>query len=155
MNYSKFKRDVLQAAIEKHKTVIDDFQARIDSLLESEPVVNESDLEYGAQSQTAEAIITKVNPLGDQLLFANQELKLLYDMLAHKDDVHDRVELGAIVVTDKDTFFVSASIERFTADGRSVFGLSTEAPLYKEMEAKKEGDSFTYGKTTYTIKEIF
>lgn len=155
MDYSKFKRDVLQAAIKKHKSVIDDFQVRIDSLLKSEPVVNEGALDYGQQSLTAESIITEVNPLGDQLQFANEELKLLYDMLAHQDDVHEEVELGAIVVTDKETFFVSASIEGFTVDGKSVFGLSTEAPLYKAMEGKREGDSFSYNSNTYTIKEIF
>ncbi len=49
---------------------------------------------------------------------------------------------------------VSASIEEFTVEGKSVFGLSVHSPLYKEMKGKKVGERFTYNTTTYLIKEI-
>jgi hypothetical protein len=155
MNYTELKRKTLAEAIRKHQRVIDDFRARISTVLNEEPLVNEEELDLGQQSKTSEDIITEVDPLGDQLEFANEEMKLLYDMLAHQDDVHDQVELGSIVVTDKDTFFVSASIERFDVDGRSMFGLSTKTPLYQAMEGKGEGESFSYKEMTYKIKEIF
>jgi len=154
-DYVELKRKALQEAIKKHQSVIDDFRARISNVLNAQPVVNEDKMDLDVTSKTAEAIITRVNPLGDQLEFANQEMKLLYDMQAHQDDVHDCVELGSIVATDKDTFFVSASIERFRVDDISMFGLSTEAPIYQVMKGKKEGDTFTYKDMTYTIQEIF
>ncbi len=155
MDYVALKRETLQEAINKHQQVIDDFRARISTMLNAEPIVNEDQLDYGTQAKTAEAIITRINPLGDQLEFANEEMKLLYDMLAHQDDVHDTVELGSIVVTDKDTFFVSVSIERFSVQGKSMFGLSTKTPLYEMMKGKKEGETFSYKDRSYTIKEIF
>lgn len=155
MDYVALKRETLQEAIKKHQQVIDDFRARISTMLNAEPIVNEDQLDYGTQAKTAEAIITRINPLGDQLEFANEEMKLLYDMTAHQDDVHDQVELGSIVVTDKDTFFVSVSIERFSVRGKSMFGLSTKTPLYEKMKGKKEGETFFYKERSYTIKEIF
>jgi len=155
MDYSELKRKVLAEAIRKHQGVIDDFRARISTMLNEQPVTNEDNLDFDAQAKTAETIITTISPLGDQLEFANEEMKLLYDMLAHQDDVHDQVEPGSIVVTDKDTFFVSASIERFSVNGQSMFGLSVNAPLYETMKGKKEGESFSYKDMTYTIKEIF
>ena len=136
MNTTELKRKTLAEAIRKHQSVLDDFRAGITTLLDQEPVVNEDEVDYGDQSKTSEAIITQVNPLGDQLEFANNEMKLLRNLQLHQDDQHDRVELGSIVVTDKRTFFVSASIEEFDVDGKSVFGLSTKTPLYRSMEVK-------------------
>lgn len=155
MNYTELKRKTLSEAIKRHQRVIDDFRARISTVLNEEPVSDGEGSDRSRQARTAEALLTQVDPLGDQLEFANEEMKLLYDMMAHRDDVHEQVELGSIVATDKDTFFVSASIERFDVDGRNMFGLSTKTPLYLAMAGKREGDSFTYGNTTYTINEIF
>lgn len=155
MNYVEFKRKTLAESIRRHQSVIDDFRARISTLLNEEPIINDEEVDMAQQAKNAQEIITEVNPLGDELAFANEEMRLLLDMQAHQDDVHDKVELGSIVVTDKDTFFVSASIERFEVDGKSVFGLSTQAPLYKAMEGKKEGESFSYKDNVYKIKEIF
>jgi hypothetical protein len=155
MNYVEFKRKTLAESIRKHQSVIDDFRARISTVLNEEPVINDEEVDMAQQAKISQEIITEVNPLGDQLAFANEEMRLLLDMTAHQDDVHEKVEPGSIVVTDKDIFFVSASIERFEVDGKSVFGLSTEAPLYKVMEGKKEGESFSYKDNVYKIKEIF
>lgn len=154
MNAIELKRKTLAEAIQKHQQVINDFRAGITTMLDQEPVVNEDEMDYGDQAKNSESIITNVNPLGDQLEFANEEMKLLHAMQLHQDDPHDRVELGSIVVTDKNTFYVSASIESFTVNGKKMFGLSTKTPLYQAMEGKKAGDSFSFGKTTYHIREI-
>lgn len=154
-NYIELKRNTLTEAIKKHKSIVDDFKAGISMVLNEEPVVNVDNRDAGQQAQTAESIITNVSPLGDQLVFANEELKVLYDMIPHQDDVHDQVEPGSIVVTDHDTFFVSVSIERFHVNGRSMFGLSINSPLYQVMKGKKEGEHFKYKGMTYVIREIF
>jgi len=154
-DYIELKRKALQEAIKKHKCVIDDLRAGISTVLNEMPVINVDNRDAGEQAQAAESIITTVNPLGDQLEFANDELKLLYNMIPHQDDVHNQVEPGSIVVTDHDTFFVSASIERFQVNGRSMFGLSKKSPLYQVMKGKKEGDIFSYKGMIYAIREIF
>lgn len=145
----KSKGDILAEAIKKHQEVIDDFRARIRT------AVNGGEYDPEQQSKISGEIITVLNPLSDQLAFAEDEMKLLNDMTAHQKERHDYVQLGSVVVTDKDIFFVSASIERFDVNSVSMFGLSTKAPLYQAMKGKKKGDSFTYRDMIYTIKEIF
>jgi len=149
------KKKALQEAINKHQQVIDDFKTRMSALLSERAVAQEGKIDNEIQSKTAESIITRVNPLGEQLAFANNEMRLLNEMATRPNEVHGHVQLGSIVITDKGTFFVSASIEQFMVDGEKIFGLSTLAPLYERMKGKKKGESFTYKETTYTIKDLF
>lgn len=149
----EFKRRVLEEAIKKHQSVIDDFREAI-SNLEVTDTMLEGGQDSGGQSKIAESLYTEVKPLAGQLRFAMEEMKLLNRMILEQKK-SDRVELGSIVVTDKETFFVSASIERFEVDGQPLFGLSTKAPMYKAMNSLVKGDTFTYGGVKYSIREIF
>jgi transcription elongation GreA/GreB family factor len=153
-NHMELKRKMLDASIKKHQTVIDDFQQNIKDLLASEGNINEEEFDLSQQEYNAEAL-QQVNRIADQLKFANDEMVTLYNMMPTIGTIHNSVQLGSTVVTDKDIFFVSASIERFEVDGLKVFGLSTESPLFKAMEGMKKGDRFTYGKDTYEIKDVY
>ena len=153
-SHSELKKKMLYASIGKHQTVIDDFQQGIKDLLNSASKVNEDEMDLSQQGINTE-IIQQVDRLADQLSFANDEMKLLYDMISSIEYIHNTVQPGTVVVTDKKTFFVSASIEEFDLDGMKVFGLSKKSPLYKKMAGKKKGDSFTYKKTKYVIEDLF
>lgn len=154
MRSIEFKRRVFDEAIKKNQHVIDDFRSRIDAVSKERPA-EEDEMDADQQAKISERVITELNPLGEQLEFADSEMKLLLELKNRLVDLNDSVQLGSIVVTDKDIFFVSTSIERFEADGKSLFGLSAQAPLYQTMRGKKKGDSFTYNKKTYKIKEVF
>ena len=153
-NHVELKKKMLDSSIKKHQTVIDDFQTNIKDLLASEGNINEEEFDLSQQEFNAETL-QQVNRIADQLKFANDEMVTLYNMLPTIGTIHQDIQIGATVVTDKDIFFVSASIERFEVDGLRVFGLSTESPLFKVMEGKRSGDTFTYGKETYVIKDVF
>lgn len=148
------KRKMLDASIKKHQTVIDDFTQSIKDLLASEGLVNEVDMDLTQQGFNSE-IVQKVNNIADQLQFANEEMKLLYDMQSTISYIHDSVQPGSVVVTDKEVFFVSVSIERFEVEGLEVFGLSTQSPLYQAMRGKEKGDKFSYKGRKYKIEDIF
>lgn len=148
------KHKVLDAAIEQHETVIRDFRERIQAMLQHDGDMNEE--AYDIQTQSIQAETTsKVNLLTEQLEFANRELDELMRMKAEMGSIHDAVRRGSVVKTDKEIFFVSASIERFQADGQSLFGLSVLSPLYLAMKGKKVGDVFSYGKLSYRILDVF
>jgi hypothetical protein len=118
---------------------------------------NEGDQEVRDMTQqgfNAEQI-HRANAVGDQVSFANREMEILQNMLPTIEDISDTVKLGSVVVTDKDIFFVSASIERMKVNGISVFGLSTESPLYQVMKGKKQGENFSFKDANYRIKEVF
>jgi hypothetical protein len=65
------------------------------------------------------------------------------------------VASGAIVVTNRGTFFVSASLEKFTVDGKVYTGISLSSPLYQAMHGKVKGDTISFRGTSYKIKDLF
>lgn len=154
MEYPLDKHKILDAAIHQHETVIRDFRERIHAMMHHEGDVNEEAYDIQTQSFQAETT-TKVDLLSEQLEFANRELDELMRMKADVGSIHDVVRRGSVVKTDREIFFVSASIERFQVDGQSLFGLSVSSPLYLAMKGKKVGDVFSYGKISYCILDVF
>lgn len=153
MDTTTTKSEILEAAIRQHETVIEDFREGIRQSLQNEGKINEEAYDPQTQAFNAEAS-EEVDHLSRQLEFANRELEELRRMRLESTRVHDTVQLGAVVKTDRETFFVSSSIERFYVNGTPYFGLSLHSPLYQAMKGKKAGDTFSYGKTTYTIMEV-
>lgn len=148
------KRRILEAAERKHEEVISDFRQRIRDAMANDGNVNEE--EYDSHQQSFKAgILAEVNLLNNELEFANRELRELKRIGSFKDTVHEHVGPGSVVRTDKYTFFVSASIERFEVDGEVILGLSTDSPLYEAMKGKRGRESFSYKQDTYVIMEIF
>jgi uncharacterized protein YllA (UPF0747 family) len=153
-NHGELKKKILDAAIKKHQSVVDDFALTIKEMLASQGIVNEDEMDLSQQAYNTE-MFQKSIQIGDRLAFANEELKLLFDMTSTIGSIHNNVQLGSVVVTDRDIFFVSASIEEFEVDGLKIFGLSIESPLFKSMEGKKKGDRFGYNYGEYRIFDTF
>jgi vacuolar-type H+-ATPase subunit D/Vma8 len=148
------KNRILQAAKRKQEQIISDFRQRIKDAMATEGNVNEEEYDNHHQSFKA-GILAEVNLLNNELEFVNRELEQIMRIENFKDTVHEFVEFGSVVRTDRSTFFVSASIEEFEADGETVFGLSIDSPLYHVMKGKRVGESFSYRTYTYVITEIF
>ena len=153
MNKIEKKRKILEAGIAKHQSVIADFQHSILELKESEVLVNEDERDY-QQSSIAEGINDQIARLEVELEFAQDELERLY-RIKNEMCVMDCVALGSVVETNKITFFVSASIERFEVDESVIFGLSTASPLFVEMAGKRVGESFSHKGEVYKIIDIY
>jgi hypothetical protein len=148
------KRQILEAAIRQHETVIADFREGIRQMMANEGNVNEEEYDLQTQAMTAETS-ADVDRLAGQLNFAIRELDELVRMKQYIDEKHNAVQRGSVVVTNRETFFVSASIERFHVEGAPYFGLSTASPLYNMMKGLKAGDTFAYGKVSYEILEVY
>jgi len=148
------KNRILRAAKRKQEQIISDFRQRIKDAMSTEGNVNEEEYDNHQQSFKA-GILAEVNLLNNELEFVNRELDEIRKIENFKDTVHEQVEFGSVVRTDKSTFFVSASIEQFDVDGEQVFGLSIDSPLYGSMKGKRVGESFSYRMYTYVITEIF
>jgi hypothetical protein len=153
-SHIELKKKILEAGIKQHQTVISDFRASIHEMLSNEAVVNEEEIDLSQQEFNTE-LVQQSDRIADQLAFANAEMKTLYDMTATITTIHNTVQRGSVVVTDREIFFVSVSIEQFRVNGLSIFGLSTDSPLYQVMASKSKGDTFSYKDVTYTIKDIF
>jgi len=148
------KKDILNAAMESHESVMNDFRERILEMEANEADENANEHDKYPASHRAETI-AEMNLLREQLEFASREWDELLRIESYYDEVHDRVEFGSVVETDKRIFFVSASIEEFKVGDCRLFGLSVHTPLYKAMRGKRKGDIFRYAGESYTILSIF
>jgi hypothetical protein len=152
MNKLEFKKEILQQAKNKHQSVINDLQGEIDHIKESDYYSDgQTDLEELSQDVAANS---RRETIARELDFAHDELQLL-NRLVIQEPLHDEVTLGSVIVTDKRTFYVSASIEEFEADGKNIFGISTKAPIYEVMKGLKKGNSFSMRSQNYKILDLF
>lgn len=148
------RKKMIEACIEKQQLLIDDFKNRIHALLETEGLGNEEEYDNQHQARIAQNAM-EINFVNQALEFANREMTVLQFISTFLDAIHVQPELGAVVVTDQASFFVSTSIEQFEVDGRSYIGLSTHSPLYLAMSGKKKGDIFFHHSTVYSIQDVF
>lgn len=144
------KTKILQACITKQEELVNSFQQR------QEEMHKDTYNQDGSDSQTEDRKAGKVevlNALGDELIFANQEL--LYLNSLNVEDDSNIVEPGAVVVTESITFFIGVSSEKVEVDGQTFFGISTKAPIYQNMEGLKKGDKFQFNETKYLIDDLY
>ena len=147
------KRKMLDACVIKQQRLISDFTSRIKALTETQGLGNEES--FDNSEQAANTLKTaEINALNQLLEFANAELALLKS-LKEQDTRTENAGIGSVVVTNRNTFLVSASIEGFEVDGKSYTGISTQSPLFQAMKGKRAGGTFSYKGITYTIQDIF
>lgn len=144
------KSSILHACVIKQQLTITDFQKEI-ARLKSEVTTHDESASQGDRgaSEQNELLIR----MEHELLFLKNELMTLENIDA--DQVCDKIAEGAVVVTDQRTFFVSTSIEAVDVNEKSVFGLSTHAPIYAEMKGKKAGDKIQYHGLNYQILDVY
>ncbi|MCP4121416.1 MAG: hypothetical protein GY751_06650 [Bacteroidetes bacterium] len=153
MRKIELKREILAVGKAKHQSVLDDYRAKINDLKSSE--VHDMDDQMDTQQLAYNNEVNeRIHFLAEQLNFAVEEMNLLNRILVEMP-LHKTVTLGSVVVTDKRNFFVSVSIEDFKIRRTEYFGLSQKTPLYKEMEGKTKGDSFSFKDFKYVIKDVY
>ena len=71
----------------------------------------------------------------------------------HRSEV---VRPGSVVETKNQYYFISVPLgEVSLSSGSTVYAISTEAPIYKELEGKKAGDKFNFRDEEIKIVEIW
>ncbi len=148
------KKKMLEACKAKQQSLIDNFKSRSKTLLESIGLGNEEQCDNIELSQKAQAS-DEVNSLNEALGLANEEMDVLQYLKSLQEKKHTQVEPGAVVVTNKNTFFISVSIEQFIVDGETDIGLSTKSPLYLAMKGLTKGHKFHCNGVNYKITDIF
>ena len=79
------------------------------------------------------------------------------ETLANLDRNHrsETVRPGSVVETKDSYYFVSVPLGEIPMDsGSKIYAISTDAPIYKELEGKKEGDEFTFHDQKVEIVKI-
>lgn len=144
------KAGVLQACLKKQEELIESFESR----------VNESKADTYSQNQSAsqseDRSAGKMELLAtyrNELAFAKSEMGFLRSLNATTEN--SKVEPGAMVITNHLNFFISVSSEKIEVEGEEVFGISTNAPIYKMMEGMQKKDKFSFNEKEYIIEEVY
>ena len=71
------------------------------------------------------------------------------------DHYSEKISFGSVVETSGNYYFISVPIGEISMeDGSSVYAISTEAPIYQEMEGKEEGDTFSFNDEEVKITAV-
>lgn len=120
--------------------------------------------DYGANVDRYDAYRTKLMRQRDmyakQLANANASIRVLQELLRMPSG--NTAEHGAIVITDKQRFFLSVGVGKFMVPYQQApnqpqdtyFAISAQVPIYLALKGKKVGDSITVNGLTQRIVEI-
>jgi hypothetical protein len=144
------KRTVHQACVNRQEELIKNFASKVEDLKKElfahDTIPSQEDHKPSERIEILESMEKELN-------FLHFEMNLLGQL--NPDHKYEIIQPGALVVTDIRVFYISVSIEEIEVEGQEIFGISTQAPLYKEMAGKQMGDSFAFNNTSYTIKAVY
>jgi len=144
------KDAILSICLKKQQDLIDHFTQRIEEVKSEAYSHTETPSQTDEGSDSSEELL---EVMGQELRFVRAELEVLRSI--DPGNAADHVERGAVVVTDKRTFFIGVSTEDIEIDGVKIFGMSEKAPLYSHMKGLKAGDTFQFNATKYQIEAIY
>jgi len=144
------KAAIHQACVNRQKELIDNFSEKVEELKKElfahDTIPSQDDHKPSERIEILESMEKELN-------FLHFEMNLLGQL--NLGEKYETVQPGAVVVTDKRAFYISVSIEEIEVEGQPIFGISTQAPLYKEMAGKKAGEAFEFNGTTYQIEDLY
>jgi hypothetical protein len=114
---------------------------------------NESEQEHDVFDGSRSELLTKRDIYAEQLKKAVDEIEILKKVSF--DEPKDRVEFGAIVITNKQNMFIALGLGKIEVGTESYFVISKDVPIYKSMENMQKGDNFSFNNIEYTIEDVF
>jgi hypothetical protein len=113
--------------------------------------------EYGPNKDRYDSFRDQL--IGRRDMFASQYQKALSDLNVLEkincQELKEKVEFGAIIVSDTSKFLIAISSGKIELNGDIYYAISPAVPLYKVMEGLKAGESFEFNGKKQTIKELF
>lgn len=102
--------------------------------------------EYGTPKDRYDSyriqLLRKKDMFGKQLSKTMEQIDTL-DKISLKRRF-DKVEFGALVITDKQKIFVSIGLGKIELEGSTYFAISPNVPVFIAMEGKKAGEEYEF-----------
>lgn len=158
MTREEKRTKVVQACIDHQKHIANTAKMEMDS-------AQQQSNDYGANVDRYDSFRTKMMRNRDmyarQYANANTSLRYLQEML--RMSPMDKVAHGAVVVTDKQRFFLSIGAGKFMVPFHQMpdepqevfFAISAQVPIYKLLLDKQTGDSIVFNGIKQTIVDVF
>ncbi|MCF8275503.1 MAG: GreA/GreB family elongation factor [Flavobacteriales bacterium] len=116
-------------------------------------VQTESKSTAGDKHETGRAMIhLEQEKLHQQLAEAQQLLAELEQI--KPDQPCETVQKGALVKTNRTTFYIAIGLGKINTDEKDIFVVSSQSPIGKQMLGKRLGESFNMNGTEYVITSV-
>lgn len=146
----KIKKQILGTCLKMQIQNEEHTKSIMDEALES---ANESEQTQDLYDSYRTQLLQKREMFSHQLVKIIDERRVLERI--DPNEIHTEVAFGSVVITDTQKLFISIGLGKFTCGGEDFFAISPMVPLFKVMEGKKAGESFTFNNREYHIKEVF
>lgn len=146
-----FKAQIVAQYEQRIQDKIDAFQDMIAAL--SEDSKNDAKGSAGDKHETA---LSMMHIEQEKL---NYKLKEYLDDSQHFSKIdfekkHIKIQTGSLVQANSNYFLISVALPKITIQGQTVFGISPQSPLAKELIGKEVSHSFQINNMKYVIHEI-
>ena len=141
------RKDIVNKIIEEQKTVIESLKTSVErykaaSDLDEESTHDPEDFSQQTQAKDMQLRYEKMHREAVQnLSFLEKEADLM----------HDKIENGSLIETDKCYLFVGISVPVFEIDQKEVITFSEKAPVFGNIKNKNIGDKVEVGDKSYKI----
>ena len=150
MDKLELKEHILDKLIELQIDIINNLKVE---MADAQKSANE----YGPPKDRYDAfrsqLLRKRDMYGQRLQKAGELLDVLNRIPS--DKLIDKIEFGAIVITNKNKIIVSIGLGKVQIDQEEYFAVSPIVPIYKAMEGKKAGEEFTFNGVKMKIVDVF
>lgn len=144
------KVKIISATIDEQLKVIENLRASIERYKHESDLDEDQTLDPEDYARQNEAKDMQLR-FEKMLKSANLNLKILEDA---KSVIHQEIETGSLIETDKSYIFVGVSVPRFKFERKDVLSISEDAPVFKNLKSKKIGEKVEIGNSVFEIKNI-
>lgn len=150
MDKKAIKNKIIKSCIDILEENIQSCKSRIQEIIQT---ANDYEGDHDMFDPFKEEMMKKKDLQVKQMEKFLEDLKLVKKVDPGK--ISDKVEFGAVIITNQQKMFVSAALGKISVDGESFYAISTQVPVFKAMRDLKAGDTFQINDNSFTIKDIF
>ncbi|WP_291275639.1 hypothetical protein [Flavobacterium sp.] len=144
------KIKILEQIVKEQSKTLANLTASIQKYKSASDMDEDDTLDPEDYSHQGEAREMKIR-MEQLLLKESKNLELIEKCLSIENE---EVAFGALLDLDSKYLFVGVSIHPFSFEGKEVYSISTEAPIFQLIKGKKVNELIELGTNSYTIKSI-
>ena len=144
------KKEAISTILERLEAEMKDLQAYQESQLKA---AHKETIADNRQENREEEMVRRMSRKADSIDDLADNIESLRAL--DGEDEASVVDYGALVETNHGLYLVCAASPMMEMDGKSLIGISTDSPFYKEMHEKVQGDSFTVNEMDHEILHVW
>lgn len=114
---------------------------------------NEAEQEHDVFDNSRSELLRERDIYAEQLQKAVDDIHILKKVSF--DGLEDKVEFGAVVITDKQKMFIALGLGKVEVNGDTYYVISKDVPIYKAMEGLQKRDTFEFNNMKFEIQDVF